>query len=242
MKPNAALNDRELGMIIVRTNVRARRFTFRVRDGQLVVTAPASASLHDMLRAVDEMRPRLLQLLRRAREREAQHMVAPDFRIDTPDFTFHSEEARVPRMTVRQQRGSLTCYYPAGTDFSSGDVQRWLVNAIEESLRQHARVLFAPRLGEMARARDLVFRSMSIHKTRGRWGSCSSRGNINLSLYLLLLPHHLQDLVMQHELTHLVEMNHSPRFHALLDEAVGGREAEYEAELKRFDTNIFTLL
>ena len=83
---------------------------------------------------------------------------------------------------------------------------------------------------------------MSIHKTRGRWGSCSSRGNINLSLYLLLLPHHLQDLVMHHELTHLVEMNHSPRFHALLDEAVGGREAEYEAELKRFDTNIFTLL
>ncbi len=229
-------------MIIVRTNVRARRFTFRVRDGQLVVTAPASASLHDMLRAVDEMRPRLLQLLRRAREREAQHMVAPDFRIDTPDFTFHSEEARVPRMTVRQQRGSLTCYYPAGTDFSSGDVQRWLVNVIEESLRQHARVLFAPRLGEMARARGLVYRSMSIHKTRGRWGSCSSRGNINLSLYLLLLPHHLQDLVMQHELTHLVEMNHSPRFHALLDEAVGGREAEYEAELKRFDTNIFTLL
>ena len=49
-------------------------------------------------------------------------------------------------------------------------------------------------------------------------------------------------LIAQHELTHLVEMNHSPRFHALLDEAVGGREAEYEAELKRFDTNIFTLL
>jgi len=39
---------------------------------------------------------------------------------------------------------------------------------------------------------------------------------------------------MQHELTHLQEMNHGPRFYALLDEAVGGRHETLRRQLKQF--------
>ncbi|MBR4929776.1 MAG: M48 family metallopeptidase, partial [Bacteroidaceae bacterium] len=46
---------------------------------------------------------------------------------------------------------------------------------------------------------------------------------------------HLQDHVMHHELTHLVEMNHGPRFHALMAKAVNGREQENEKEIKNCD-------
>jgi predicted metal-dependent hydrolase len=47
---------------------------------------------------------------------------------------------------------------------------------------------------------------------QSKWGSCSFRGNINLSTRLLLTPPEVQDYVMLHELVHLVEMNHSHRF------------------------------
>jgi predicted metal-dependent hydrolase len=47
---------------------------------------------------------------------------------------------------------------------------------------------------------------------QSKWGSCSSRGNINLSTRLLLTPPEIQDYVILHELAHLVEMNHSHRF------------------------------
>jgi predicted metal-dependent hydrolase len=47
---------------------------------------------------------------------------------------------------------------------------------------------------------------------QSKWGSCSSDGNINLSTRLLLTPPEVQDYVILHELSHLVELNHSDRF------------------------------
>ncbi|MBR5432712.1 MAG: DUF45 domain-containing protein [Bacteroidales bacterium] len=235
------IQDSELGEVLLRPNARAIRFTFRVREGKLVSSCPMGASRQEALQALEQLRPRLHRMLSHARERSVSRLIEPGFHIEAEAFSFRLEESRVSRMTMRQRRGELVCHYPMGQDFSLPHVQQWLIRMIEESLRAHGRVLFPPRLKVMAEARGLTYKALSIHKTKGRWGSCSSRGNINLSLYLMLLPHHLQDYVMQHELTHLVEMNHGPRFHALLDEVLGGSSAQYERELKRYDTDVFSL-
>ena len=87
---------------------------------------------------------------------------------------------------------------------------------------------------QLAEARGLRYNTLRIHASRSRWGSCTTQGNINLSLFLMLLPTALQDYIMQHELTHLIEMNHGPRFYALLDEAVGGRHESLRRQLKQF--------
>lgn len=103
-----------------------------------------------------------------------------------------------------------------------------------EVLRKQAKQQLPQRLQELAAARGLQFQKVSIHRSRTRWGSCSSKGTISLSLYLMLLPPHLQDYVMHHELTHLLEMNHSSSFWAFLNEATGGKALQYRRELKQF--------
>lgn len=55
-------------------------------------------------------------------------------------------------------------------------------------------------------------RSVRLKYNSSNWGSCSSQGNINLSTRLLLTPVDVQDYIIVHELSHLIEMNHSPRF------------------------------
>ena len=234
----SVIQDPQLGEIRLSPNARARRFIFRAKEGRIECTCPPRATLKETREAIERLRPKLKKMLERETVQQEARFIGPDFRIEAEEFTFHLEEARVSRMTVRQRRGELVCYYPSGQNFTPQHVQDWLRKVVEESLRQHAKVLFPPRLKEMAQARGLCYQSVSIHKTKGRWGSCSTRKNINLSLYLMLLPRRLQDLVMQHELTHLVEMNHGPRFHALLDKVMAGRTQELERELKKYKTEI----
>lgn len=54
--------------------------------------------------------------------------------------------------------------------------------------------------------------SIRLKYVHSRWGSCASNGNLNFSSKLLLAPIHIMDSVIIHELSHLKEMNHGPRF------------------------------
>jgi predicted metal-dependent hydrolase len=70
-------------------------------------------------------------------------------------------------------------------------------------------------------------RSINLKYNHSNWGSCSHASNVNLSTRLLFAPKEVQDYVILHELAHLVEMNHSDRFWALVEKHMPHyREAE----------------
>jgi len=58
---------------------------------------------------------------------------------------------------------------------------------------------------------------MKIGDSKGRWGSCNSKGVINLNFRVIMLPPEIIDYVIVHELCHLVEMNHSKNFWKLVE-------------------------
>ena len=92
-------------------------------------------------------------------------------------------------------------------------VSRGLAMAMEPELRRRVEALnrrfFRQRLG-----------TVRYRFTRSRWGSCNARGNISISTRLLLTPTGVFDYVLIHELAHLVELNHSPRFWRLVAAAL----------------------
>ena len=59
---------------------------------------------------------------------------------------------------------------------------------------------------------------ITIRNQRSRWGSCSSAGNLNFNCLLMELPDEVIDSVVVHELCHILEKNHGPRFYALLEQ------------------------
>jgi hypothetical protein len=86
-----------------------------------------------------------------------------------------------------------------------------------ESLRAKAKAALPPRLAEFAARYGFIYNRVTIKHNTSNWGSCSSKGNINLNLNLMRVPVPLQDYILLHELTHLHHADHEPGFHAELE-------------------------
>jgi len=110
-------------------------------------------------------------------------------------------------------------------------VKDHLVRLAREDLTRRAR-LCAARIGRpLAR--------VGVRDTKSRWGSCSARGAISFSWRLVLMPEAVVDYVVAHEVAHLAEMNHGPRFWRLV-QSLNPDCAMPRAWLKRHRSRLFS--
>ena len=86
-----------------------------------------------------------------------------------------------------------------------------------ETLRRQAKAQLPGRLAEFASRYGFTYNRVAIKHNSTNWGSCSSKGNINLNLTIMRLPRILQDYVLLHELCHLRHQDHGHAFHLLLE-------------------------
>ena len=89
--------------------------------------------------------------------------------------------------------------------------------AMEAHLRARAKEVLPQRVAYFAHLMGVKPAQVKITGARTRWGSCSGRGNLNFSWRLMLADEREIDYVVVHELAHLREMNHSPRFWAVVE-------------------------
>ena len=84
-------------------------------------------------------------------------------------------------------------------------------------LKEEARAALVASAQRSAEDLGVSYTRISLRDTRSRWGSCSSTGALSFSWRLILAPPDVLDYVAVHEVAHLVEMNHSPRFWAVVE-------------------------
>lgn len=230
------IHDKELGEIRLVKNLRARRIIVRKKDGFLQLTYPPSVSIAYIEKTIEEMRPRLVSLS----EKKSQKLrFFPQTELKTYSFDLKIvESTSTTNYYTRLNNGILSISCPADTDFEKDDVQNTILSFIEKALRYEANRLLPARVQALAKEHCFTVAGVKINKSRSRWGSCSSKKNINLSYYCMLLPGHLVEHVILHELCHTVEMNHSERFWKLLDKVSAGKSETLKRELKNFKSPI----
>ena len=83
-----------------------------------------------------------------------------------------------------------------------------------KALADRALAYIPPRVAYYAKLVGVSYGRICIRNQKSKWGSCSSKGNLNFNCLLMLMPPEVIDSVIVHELCHRKEMNHSPRFYA----------------------------
>lgn len=106
-------------------------------------------------------------------------------------------------------------------------------DAIWRILLKEAKTCLPARVGELAGQHGFRYRDVKIRKMKSRWGSCSGKNNINLNSWLVMLPGHLCDYVILHELVHTSYRDHSERFWRALDQVTNGSSKALRKELKK---------
>lgn len=81
-------------------------------------------------------------------------------------------------------------------------------------LANQALEVIPKRVAYFAEIVGVTYGRITIRNQKSKWGSCSSKGNLNFNCLLMLMPTEVQDYIVVHELCHRKEMNHSPKFWA----------------------------
>lgn len=89
-----------------------------------------------------------------------------------------------------------------------------LTDAQLSALKEEARTVLAERAAHFAPLVGVKYGKITVRAQRTRWGSCSAKGDLSFNCLLLLAPPAVLDSVVVHELCHILEHNHSPRFYA----------------------------
>jgi len=226
----------ELELTLIRSRRRRRKLTLQLdAKGGLLVRSPFAARRRDIDSLIQRNSAWILQ--------RRQDMQRQQYR--NPDLCFADGETHLylgQRYTLKinelsaSRRVSIVLHdgellispraNPSTPEAISQALQQWY--------KQQAQVLFARRLafftGQLAWVSELP--ELRLRRMRSRWGSCSSSGKLCLNTHLIKASERCIDYVIVHELCHLQEFNHSPRFYALMDAALPdwrARKAELEA-------------
>ena len=97
------------------------------------------------------------------------------------------------------------------------DYETWITDEERQEGILQAKKIFPERTVYFAERMGVTYNRITIREQKTRWGSCSSAGNLNFNWKLVLMPSELLDYVVVHELAHRKEMNHSPRFWAVVE-------------------------
>lgn len=227
-KRRMQIGEHTLDYALVRS--KRRSIGFMIDDDGLRITAPKWVTLTEIENAIHEKQRWIFAKFNERRERSARRLQPQmEWRDGATlpylgeDITLRIQATQAAGIQYAAETGELTVCLPldAGEQQLKDRVQGWL--------QLEAKRIFAERLPLYAEKLDVSYQSFALSSAMTQWGSCTADGKIRLNWRLIHFALPLIDYVIAHELSHLREMNHSPRFWATVQSIFPEFEAAKKA-------------
>ncbi len=192
--------------ILLRRNRQARRIIIRIdpkTDG-VKLTLPWHASEAEALRFLEAQKDWLRRRLDRLPDRVAFEDGATISIVGVDHIICHRPDARRGVWID----GDVICV--------SGDAEH-LARRLGDWLRKEAKSRLTSLAEEKADILGVKIGRVTVRDTTSRWGSCAHDGSLNFSWRMIMTPPFVFDFIVAHEVAHIIERNHGPNFHALVD-------------------------
>lgn len=229
--------DKEFGEINISYRANMRRITARWKNNRLHINTPLFATERIIAQFIENNREQLRTLFQRSQATQntiVYHLGQriPCFRneILITSLNFRANTTAYKR----DAKGNLFIYISAKDDITSNTKQNAISSALKALMKSTAPHVLVPFAWEVARELNLSPADIVIGRGSRKLGHCTTKGVIQLSFMLMFMPETLVRYIICHELAHLTEMNHSPRFHALCNHYCNGKEKALEKQLKGF--------
>ena len=204
--------------------IRARRRTIgmEVDLTGLTVRAPRWVTLAEIEEALIERAQWIVKALAEWRGRRREVMPR-QWKSGAP-ILYRGRELALEVFPSRRTRiapdlFNLTVLHPRAQDEAE------VAQLVGNWLRDEAWTIVAPKVAALANRLPRAVPVLRLSNARSEWGSCNARGEIRLNWRLVQLPPTLAEYVVAHEVAHLVELNHSTRFWALVESLIPGHAA-----------------
>jgi predicted metal-dependent hydrolase len=199
--------------VILRTNPRARRFIVKVdpSTGEVSVVAPSSRSFD---RALDFARKEKDWIAGRLADvpQPVQLEVGSVVMFKGVEHVIRSGDGKGSPVWIDRDGARPTIRVGGRPEHATRRLLDWL--------KREARKRIDERVATYSAALSVRPKRITIRDTSSRWGSCSSARSLSFSWRLILAPPSVLDYVVAHEVAHLRELNHKPRFWRLVESMV----------------------
>lgn len=202
--------DREMYLISVRRNRRARRYTLRIHSAtrEVILTMPPRGSVREAKTFAQKHGGWIAARLRRLPE-AAPFTAGAILPLRGVEHRIVHCPGRRGTVWIEQGEGGDNMICVAG---EMPHVER----RVADFLRREAQRDLSAASHRAAASIGVTVRRISVRDQSSRWGSCSTTGVLSYSWRLILAPPFVLDYLAIHEVAHLIEMNHSPRFWRLV--------------------------
>jgi len=231
------ISDPELGTIEFVHSERSKHIRVRIFSTGLKVSLPMRASKEEAIAFINSVRKKLIKKKDKIEKSKAESniLISENSNLQTLTFMVEAKKAERKNIHFSLQNSILSIEFPLETDCLDKQIQQHFWNGITYFLRKEAKRLLPDRTKQLANKFGFSLTDVKIQSSKSRWGSCSRTQSVNLSLYLMLLPQHLIDYVILHELCHTKEMNHGVNFWIWMDRVTDGKSKELRNELKKYN-------